>query len=135
MGPNDAELVRVFTRATGSPISDVTHPANAGFQVVVDAEAGNALHAATTGYTVGVIVRDLADLSLIPATEAVTGTNPLAGAMTDASWPAPANQFVFNVALAAIAGKANRPCEVMAWLRTAGGDVSFATGPRFMITP
>ena len=40
MGPNDAEVVRVFTQRVGATIADVSFPVGADFTVVADAEAG-----------------------------------------------------------------------------------------------
>jgi len=133
MGPNDAELVRVWTREVGGAIGDLTFPYNKPFEVVVDVEAGNAIFGGGTTYQTGVAVRDLSDGTII----AVTSPASVAGNMGDPNWPAPAQQFVFTVPAANLgAGKENHCCEALAFLRArnADVDVSFATSSMFIIT-
>jgi len=44
MSPDDVELVRVYTKEIGGKISDTTLPVSSGFEVIVEAEAGSAIH-------------------------------------------------------------------------------------------
>jgi hypothetical protein len=138
MGPNDVELVRVFTRRTGSAIADITFPFNVGFQVVLDAEAGNAIFAGGAQFEVGVVVRDLTDGTVIATTPVPPTPPPPSPAHLNApEWPALANRFVYNVAAGALgAAKENHICEVLAFLRVnvTDPDVSFARSPLFIIT-
>ena len=138
MGPNDVELVRVFTRQPAGATADVTFAVNQPFQIIVEAEAGatymlgGALVNAT--YLVGVTVRDLTDGSIIqvPAPIDASGTIP-------ATWTnVQARSFTFNVA--AQPTKADHCLEVLAFLRvlppaTIIPDVSFVTSPLFIIHP
>lgn len=138
MGPNDAELARVWTRAVGGAISDTTCETGSDFEVVVDAEVGDALHGGGGPYEANVVVRDLSDSASI-------NEQTVSGNFGDANWPAPppdsnlAKQFPFTVPAAAIAGREGNILEVLAYL-TVGGvgpqppDVSFATSPRFIVT-
>lgn len=134
MGPNDAELVRVFTREVDAAIADVTFPVTEDFQVVVEVEAGSAIFGGGTQYETGIVLRDKTTGSVIPTTPASFGPEGMDGA--GANWPSQANQFVYRVAAADLAGRENHICEVLAFLkvRVTDPDVSFATSPYFIIT-
>ncbi|MDX1522733.1 MAG: hypothetical protein R3264_13985 [Anaerolineae bacterium] len=146
MGPNDAELVRVFTREVGGAIADVTFPVADDFEVVVEVEAGSAIFGGGTQYETGIVVRDkmagdtiqatpqLASGAGVPANPAGFGPEGMAGAGTE--WLSQANQFVYKVEAAALGGRENHICEVMAFLkvRVTDPDVSFAISPHFIIT-
>ena len=43
MGPNEADIIRVYTKAAGSTIADVTLDSAVNAEVVVDVEAGSAV--------------------------------------------------------------------------------------------
>ena len=139
MGPNDVELVRVFTRQPAGATADVTFAVNQPFQIIVEAEAGatymlgGALVNAT--YQVGVTVRDLTDGSTIPVTAPIDASGTIPATWTNA----PARSFTFNVA-AQPQAKADHCLEVLAFLRvlppaTIIPDVSFVTSPLFIIHP
>ena len=135
MGPNDVELVRVFTRMPGETIGDLTFPSTSNIDVVVEAEHGAALLG--MAYQCGVIVRDLEDNQNI---DVAVGTNPVTGAigMGGDPWAAPGHQFPFTVPAANIALLAGHVCEVVAYMKVGAGpatDISFATSPRFIIEP
>lgn len=134
MGPNDAELVRVFTREVGAAIADVTFPVVDDFEVVVEVEAGSAIFGGGTQYETGIVLRDKTAGSVIPTTPAGFGPEGMDGA--GANWLNQANQFVYTVAATDLAGRENHICEVLAFLkvRVTDPDVSFATSPYFIIT-
>ena len=58
MGPNDAQLVRVFTRQTGAVIADITFPSNLAFEAIIDCEAGIAIHDTGAKYEIKINVID-----------------------------------------------------------------------------
>jgi hypothetical protein len=136
MGPNDVELVRVWTREVGASVADVTFPHNADFQVVVDVEAGTTIFGGGTKYQTGIYVRDLSNFTAIPAAP-VPPTVTTQDDMGAASWPNTRHQFVYKVAAADLgAARENHCCEVLAFLRVrvSDPDVTFATSPTFIIT-
>ncbi|GAA3973333.1 MULTISPECIES: hypothetical protein [Streptomyces] len=67
MGPNDAQIVRVFSRGLKGPIADLTLNPNSEGEVVLEAEAGETLHDGGGDYLVTLVVRDLSDGTAIPA--------------------------------------------------------------------
>jgi hypothetical protein len=129
VGPNDAGVVRVFTKEPGGMISDETLSVGAGFDIAVEAEAGSAVHGAGTSFSTNVVVRDISANDNIAATPAAGVT----GSTATAAWPTQAYTFAFNVAAAALAGRENHICQVLAYLRV-GQDSSFATSPLFILT-
>ena len=68
MSPNDVELVRVYTKEIGGKISDTTLPVSSGFEVIVEAEAGSAIHSSGAQFLMNILVRDLSANDIIPAT-------------------------------------------------------------------
>ena len=68
MSPNDVELVRVYPKETGGKISDTTLPISSGFEVIVEAEAGSAIHSSGAQFLTNILVRDLSANGKIPAT-------------------------------------------------------------------
>ena len=59
MGPNDVGIVRVYTRRPGAPVADETFSAKEKFEVVVEAEAGQAILDSGAPYSICIVVRDL----------------------------------------------------------------------------
>jgi len=134
MGPNDAQLVRVFTRAAGGAVSDTTATSGSDLEIVVEAEAGFALHSTGGKYEFGIVVRNLTTSSSIH-------TDTMSGLFGDAKWPTDklANQFVFTIPAAMVtAALAKNIFEVIAYL-TVGGvgpmppDLSFAKSDMFIV--
>jgi len=64
MGPNDVEIVRVYTRLAARDIADCTFATDEKCEVVVEAEAGNAIWAMGVPYWIGLSIRDLTDNSV-----------------------------------------------------------------------
>jgi hypothetical protein len=56
--------------------------------------------------------------------------------MATAAWPAFDKQFVFNVTAAALAGRQNDQCEILAFVKAGivNPDVEFATSYTFILT-
>ena len=131
MGPNDAELVRVFTRKPGEDIADATFPYNENIEIVVEAEAGSAIFGSGSPYEADVVVRDLTDNTLIHA----VGT--ASGSLGSGGWNTKPTEFTFSIHAHHLgAAKENHILEVIAYLRVraADPDVSFARSPLFIIT-
>lgn len=129
MGPNDVELVRVYTRNPGGNVSDVTFPFDQDIEIVVDAEAGEDIFDTGASFTLNVTVKDLVDNCLIPTTPGYT--HILGGS----AWPTPTTNFLFTISAADLGPvKENHVCEVIAYL-CVDHDYSFATSPWFIITP
>ncbi len=60
--PNDADLVRVYTREAGGTIAETTPHVSASphsFEVVVEAEAGSVLCGSSQPYTISLVAFDL----------------------------------------------------------------------------
>lgn len=93
MGPYNAELVRVFTREIGAVIADVTFPSNAAFEAVIDCKAGAAIHDMGARFEIKIDVIDFSAMVSIVSSVVVA-----AGFLSDAGWPAQAQQFVFPIA-------------------------------------
>src|SRR5436305_10988214 len=92
MGPNNAELVRVFTRQTDALIADITFPSHLAFEAVIDCEAGGAIHYAGARYEIKIIMIDFSAMRSIVKSAIVA-----AGSLGDADWPKQAQQFVFPI--------------------------------------
>jgi hypothetical protein len=131
MGPNDVDLARVFVREPGSLVGDDSIAATAGLQIVVEAEAGTTVHGSGAQFLTKIVVRDLSANNNIAAAPA-----DFHGAMHTPDWPAVDHQFVFSVPAAALAGRQDHLCEVLAFLKEgiANPDVEFATSYTFIIT-
>ncbi len=132
MHPNDAELVRVYTREKGTLIGDITFPVTDDFEIVVEAKAGSTLHGVGAHYETGVFLRDLTANVDIPI-------DPLAGYtghMMDPNWPTMPVQFVYTVQAGDLIGKENHICQVYAFLKAGWlhANVSLAVSPLFMLT-
>lgn len=138
MGPNDVELVRVFTREVDAPVADITFPYTSPFEVVVDAEVGSSLHGTGGQFEVGVIVRDLTTGGVLTSAVAAIPNTPPPGASANfgsAPWSNPGNQkFVYRIQRLPRFDE-DHICEVLAWLRVGiqNPDVSFARSPLFII--
>jgi len=132
MGPNDVDLARVFVREPGTAVGDDSIPAASGLEIVVEAEAGSAIHGQGAQFLTNIVVRDLTANNNIPANPA-TG---FSGTMATAAWQNFDHQFVFNIAAAALTGRQNHLCEVLAFLKAGlvNPDVEFATSYTFILT-
>ncbi|SEE74075.1 hypothetical protein SAMN05216489_08103 [Streptomyces sp. 3213] len=133
MGPNDVELVRVFTRRPKSPIADVTFEATGEIEVVLEAECGSTLLGGGGKYQAEIIVRDITANTNIPFKTA----GPTKGSFMDANWPQEDQKFVYHVEPSALKGRGGHLCQVYAYLLVGlrNFDADFKTGELFLIEP
>jgi hypothetical protein len=119
-------------REPGSVVGEETIDIGSGLQIVVEAEAGTAIHGAGTQFLTNIVVRDLTANTNIPALPAAG----FSGQMATPAWPAFDNQFLFNVAPGVLAGKQDHICEVLVFLKAGivNPDVEFATSYTFILT-
>jgi hypothetical protein len=92
MGPNNAELVRVFTRKTDAVIANSAFPYHLAFEAVIDCEAGTAIHAIGAQYKIKIDIVDFSAMVSIVRFAMVA-----AGFLGDENWPTPAQQFIFPI--------------------------------------
>jgi hypothetical protein len=132
MGPNDVDLARVFVREPGTTVGDDSIAAARGLEIVVEAEAGSAIHGQGTQFLTNIVVRDLSANNIIPANPTVG----FPGTMATAAWLNFDHQFVFEVPAAALAGRQDHLCEVLAFVKAGlvNPDVEFATSYTFILT-
>jgi hypothetical protein len=133
MGPNDTELVRVYTREAGRTIADLTLPVTADGEVVVQAEAGSAIHSTGAQFDTNIVVRDLTANDVIAANPAAG----FSGQMKKAAWPNLDQEFVYTIPAANLTGRENHLCQVITFLTVGIGpnqDASFAESALFIVT-
>jgi hypothetical protein len=131
MGPNGAEIIRVFTRQAGGTISDTTLDPSKDAEVVVEVEAGGTVYGVQGKYSTGLFVKDLIDGTLIPFTPA-----PAKGALGDPPWTPQATQITYTIKAADLANHKDHLCQVDAYVLIGGMppfDPSFAVSPTFLI--
>jgi hypothetical protein len=136
VGPNDAELVRVFT--TGDTIGDITFPVGADFKAVVEAEAGSAIFGSGAQFKTNIVVRDISannDIAFTPAAGFPAAGTPTS--LNSTSWPNQNQKFEYTVASGGLAGREGHVCQVIAFLTVGvtNPDSSFAVSSLFMLTP
>jgi len=112
---NGCELVRVFTRRVGSPIADDTIKSNEAFQVVLQAEVGQALHNTGGAYNLSIVVKDETAGNII-------NNAAQAGNFKDVNWPNLDLEFAFPNIAAQGAAKQDHLYRVIAVLRAGAGD-------------
>ena len=129
MGPDDVELARVYTADTGSSVSDLTFKSGTGFDVVVEAEAGNAAAGSGQPWDISIVVRDLHQ------SHPPTYTDSANGSLGVAPWSSQKYTHRFAIPAQPTA-KQGHAMEVLAVLtiRVADPDVSFAKSLMFCIT-
>jgi hypothetical protein len=132
MSPNDVELVRVYTKEPGGKISDTTLPVSSGFEVIVEAEAGSAIHSNGAQFLTNILVKDLSANDIIPATP----TQPGSGVMSSSAWPELYRAIEYKVNTADLTGRENHVCQIIAFLNVGvtNPDVSFAVSPFSILT-
>ncbi|MFJ9712298.1 hypothetical protein [Streptomyces sp. NPDC101234] len=139
MGPNDAQIVRIFSREEKGLIADFTLKANGNAEIVVEAEAGHTLHGLGGDYLVTLVIRDLSDGTLIPATvQTVTTPNKVVGRFRDSNWQHLAATFAFLVPATELSGRREHLLQAYGSVVYGNDDESgatLATSPLFMIQP
>jgi hypothetical protein len=130
MGPNNAELVRVFTRQTGAVIADITFPSNLAIEAIIDCEAGSAIHDTGARYEIKINVIDFSAMRSIVRSAIVA-----AGSLGDAGWPKQAQQFMFPLPAPGALNEGHI-CKIFASLKVgiANPYASLAESPLFLIT-
>jgi hypothetical protein len=83
MGPNDADIIRVYTREGNGTVADNTLDPNIDGKVVVDLEAGSAVFGSGAKWQLGVVIKDLED-GTIPFT--MTPTTAVNGNLNSSPW-------------------------------------------------
>jgi hypothetical protein len=132
MGPNDAEIIRVYTREKGGTIADVTLDSGSDAEIVVEVEAGSAVFGAGAQYSTGLVVKDLTNGNNIPFNPA-----PVSGTLSVAPWDAQADSFTYTITAADLAAHKDSLCQVYAYLLVGvkNFDASFVESPLFLILP
>ncbi|MEV6170992.1 hypothetical protein AB0L99_22505 [Streptomyces sp. NPDC051954] len=138
MGPNDAQIVRVFSREPKGPIADLTLDPTKDAEIVVEAEAGDTLHQTGGKYSVTLVVRDISDGTAIPATVAgAPQPNEVKGSFTDANWPNLAAGFDFVISSATLQNHRGHLAQAYGSVLYGTGKpgVTFAVSQPFQILP
>lgn len=132
MGPNHAQIIRVYTREVGSPIADFVLDATKPAEVVVEVEAGATVFSLGAKFTTGFMVKDL-------ETGASIGYTPpaVSGTLSSPPWTSPSEAFVYTISPAALAPHKGHLCRVYAYLLVgvAQYDASFVESELFLIEP
>jgi len=136
MGPNDADIIRVYTREGNGTVADNTLDPNIDGKVVVDLEAGFAVFGSGAKWQLGVVVKDLED-GTIPI--ALTPTTAVSGNLNSAPWTSQSETFVYTIPKANLSTHKGHLCQVYAYLLigTAPGnyDASFVESDPFLVLP
>jgi hypothetical protein len=137
MGPNDADIIRVYTREATGEIADNTLDPNADAQVVVDLEAGFAVMGNGAQWQIGIFVKDLIDNQVVPVQP--FPTTVVSGTLSLAPWSNPSETFVYTIQAADLATHKGNLCQVYAYLligvNAATYDASFVESEPFLILP
>jgi len=137
MGPNDVEIIRVYTRKKGGLTADREFHHLEEFQIVIEAEAGSAIYDLGGPYWLGFTVRNLTDSTVKPAIHQVEEDGEF-----QSPWTPQAYQKVFGpytltdlVPWPPDTIKGTHCFEVLAYVRAGKKrpDVSTAASPIFVI--
>lgn len=135
MGPNDAQIVRVFSREPGGAIADATLNPQKDGEIVLEAEAGRTLHGQEGSYRVTLVVRDVSDGSVIP----VAGSGEVTGQFhkTGQGWEKPTQLFTFTLSSASLAQHSGHLVQAYGSVLYGATEpgATFAVSPTFMILP
>ena len=82
------------------------------FEVIVDAEAGLAIHSTGAQFLTGILVRDLSANNTIPA----TAEQASSGGLNSSAWPELYRAFRYTINAADLAGREDDVCQVIAYL-------------------
>ncbi len=137
--PNDADVVRVYTRETGGAIASTTPHVSTGghsFEVVAEAEAGSVLGGSNQPYTISLVAFDLTAGGnpgapfTVAANEAFNTTSGNISA-----WPSYEEKFTITLTAAQAAAVKNHILQYTAVLIDSGSNpvTSFAQSPLFIM--
>src|SRR5689334_22892691 len=128
MGPNHAEIIRLYTREPGNTIEDLTLDSAANAEVVVEVEAGQTIFETGARYETGLVIKDLETGGSIPFSPV-----PVSGSLTDPPWDTQADSFTYTIQAGDLAGHAGNLCRVYAYLLVGvkDFDASFAEARSF----
>ena len=136
MGPNDADIIRVYTREGNGTVADNTLDPNMDGKVVVDLEAGSAIFGNGAKWQLGIVVKDLED-GTIPFT--LTPTTAVSGNLNSAPWTSQSETFVYTIPAANLGTHKGHLCQVYAYLligtSAANYDASFVQSDPFLVLP
>lgn len=133
MGPNEAEMVRVFTREVGALVRSEALPHDQSFEIVAEVATGATLLDGGPQYETGIVVRDLTGNTTIPTRPAGYGPEYMGGP----DWDSQTAEFVYSVSDEdLVPSMANHCFEAIAFLKVGAPYpvVSFAQSPLFMLT-
>ncbi|HUN36189.1 MAG TPA: hypothetical protein VMU95_29680 [Trebonia sp.] len=137
MGPNSADIVRVYTREASGEIENNTLDPSADAVVVVDVEAGGTVLGNGAQWQLGIVVKDLTADSVIPFT--LTPTTAVSGSLSSAPWTTQSERFHYTIPAANLATHKGSLCQVYAYLligtNAANYDASFVESQPFLVLP
>lgn len=135
MGPNDAQIVRVFSREPGGDVADATLNPKKDGEIVLEAEAGGTLHGQEGSYRVTLVVRDISDGSVVP----VAGSGVVTGQFHKAGqgWEKLTQKFTFTLSSNTLGQHAGHLMEAYGSVQYGATEpgATFAVSPTFMILP
>jgi hypothetical protein len=137
MGPNDADIIRVYTREASGEIADNTLDPNADAQVVVELESGSAVTFSGAQWQLGIVVKDLVNDGIIPFK--LSPTTQVTGNLGTPSWPTQSEQFVYTLQAGDLVLHKGNLCQIYAYLligvNAANYDASFVESEPFLVLP
>jgi len=136
MGPNKADIIRVYTREGNGTVADNTLNPNFDGRVIVDLEAGSAVFGSGAKWQLGIVVKDLEDGS-IPFT--LTPTTAVQGNLNSPPWNTQSETFEYTLPAANLATHKGHLCQIYAYLLIGTGaanyDASFVESYPFLVLP
>jgi hypothetical protein len=137
MGPNDADIIRVYTREATGEVADNTLDPTADAVVVIDLEAGGAVFGTGAQWQLGLVVKDLVTNSVIPFT--TTPTTAVSGNLGTAPWTSQSETFVYTLPAGNLGPHKGNLCQIYAYLligiNAANYDASFVVSEPFLVLP
>ena len=137
MGPNDADVVRVYAREATSTVADDTLDPSADANIVVEVEAGSAVFGVGGQWQLGITVKDLDDGTTIPFT--LTPTTATSGSLNSAPWSNQQETFTYTLPAANLGTHKGHLCQVHGYLligtSPANYDASFLSSDPFLVLP